>query len=286
MIDDLAKWDDINEIRKSTPGLGISVSTQYMLDQISIAYESLSKKVEFLTKQCCVKQSSSQAWLNAQDVLACTGDSFGLAEMQNCYCTAGIDLSMSTDLCCCCIIVEKGGELYVVSHYFLPGARIKDAEARDGVPYQLYMMRGLLSASGENYIDLNDVFLWMTQLIEKWSIYPLAVGYDPYGMGILTSMMENYGFKMSAVKQGENLTGIINEVDGRVADHNIHIGDNDITKIHFLDSALKVNAENNRRRLVKLNTKCHIDGMAAFLDAMCMRSCFNDEIGQQLTNEG
>ena len=48
MIDDVSKWDDINELQKSLPGLGVSVSVQFMLDEINSAYQSLPKKIEFL----------------------------------------------------------------------------------------------------------------------------------------------------------------------------------------------------------------------------------------------
>ena len=63
MIDDPEKWDDINELQKSLPGLGESVSVQFILKEIATAHESLSKKTEFLTKYCNIKQNSSQAWL-------------------------------------------------------------------------------------------------------------------------------------------------------------------------------------------------------------------------------
>jgi hypothetical protein len=53
-----------------------------------------------------------------------------------------------------------------------------------------------------------------------------------------------------------------------------------------LDSAVKLNAENSRKRLVKLAKNRHIDGTAALLDAVCMRACFHEEIGEQLKNEG
>lgn len=284
MIDDMSKWDDINELRKSLPGLGVSVSVQFMLDQINTAYESISKRVEFLTKYCCIKQNSAQAWLPADVVMAATGDAITLEDLRGSYCVGGIDLSQSTDLTACCILVEKDGQLYVVSHFFLPAARIKDAAARDNLPYHIYAQRGLLTLSGENYIDYHDCYNWFTALIEQYEIYPLAVGYDPYGASYLVQDMKNYGFKMSDVKQGENLTGIINECDGRFRDGSIHIGDNDLLKAHCLDSALKLNAENSRKRLVKLSRMAHIDGMAALLDALCMRACYHDEIGEQLKN--
>lgn len=55
MIDDPDKWNDINELRKANPNLGVSVTVDYMLDEIAIAEGSLSKRAEFLTKYCNIK---------------------------------------------------------------------------------------------------------------------------------------------------------------------------------------------------------------------------------------
>lgn len=285
MIDDVQKWDDINELRKSLPGLGVSVSTDYILDQIDSAYTSMSRKTEFLTKYCCIKQNSSTAWLRSEAIMEACGDELTLEQFRGSYCVGGIDLSQSTDLTACCIVIEQAGKLHVIAHFFLPAAKVKDAKARDNLPYDIYAQRGLLTLSGENYIDYHDCYNWFRALIEEYEILPLAVGYDPYGASYLVQDMTAYGFKMSDVKQGENLTGIINEVEGRFGDGSFDIGDNDLLKVHLLDSAVKLNAENSRKRLAKLAKNRHIDGTAALLDAMCMRACFHDEIGQQLKNE-
>ena len=50
MIDDVEKWDDINELQKSNPNLGVSVTVDFLLEEIAVAEGSLSKKAEFLTK--------------------------------------------------------------------------------------------------------------------------------------------------------------------------------------------------------------------------------------------
>ena len=285
MIDDISRWDDLGELRKSLPGLGISVSEQFMRDQIASAYESLSKKVEFMTKYCCIKQSSSQAWLPAEAVMAASGAPISLEDLRGCYVVGGIDLSQTTDLTACCIVCEKGGELYVVSRFFLPAQRIHEATARDALPYDIYIQRGLLIPSGENYVDYRDCVKWYVDLVREYEIYPLAIGYDRYSAQNLVQDLQGYGFHLHDVIQGENLTGIINETDGRFRDGTIHIGDNDLLKAHCLDSAVKVNAENNRKKLCKLARFSHIDGMAALLDAMCMRTFKHDEIGEQLKNE-
>lgn len=92
MIDDIQKWNDINELRKSNPNLGVSVSVDYLLEEIAIAEGSLSKKAEFLTKYCNIKQNSSQAWLATQDIEKISGEHLELEDFRNSYCVGGIDL--------------------------------------------------------------------------------------------------------------------------------------------------------------------------------------------------
>ena len=124
----------------------------------------------------------------------------------------------------------------------------------------------------------------MTELVEKYQIYPLKVGYDRYSATYLVNDLKAYGFHMDDVYQGENLSPIINTVEGMLKDGKIRIGDNDLLKVHMLNSATKRNNETNRRRLIKLSPMAHIDGMAAFLDAMTVRDKYLAEIGDQLKN--
>ena len=285
MIDDVQKWDDLNELRKSLPGMGVSVSVRFVLDQIDIARDSISKKAEFLTKYCNIKQSSSQAWLNELDVLKSCGEHLELEDFAHCYCVAGIDLSQTTDLTAACIVIEKDEELYVIAHFWMPSEKLEEASANDSLPYDIYVQRGLLSLSGENYIDYHDVFSWMTTLVEQYELLPLKVGYDRYSAQYLVQDMKSYGFHMDDVFQGENLTPVIQESEGLIKDGRVHIGDNDLLKMHFLDSALKINTNTNRVRLVKIANRRHIDGMAAFLDAMTVRQKWYSEIGGQLRNQ-
>lgn len=285
MIDDIEKWNDINELRKSNPNLGVSVSVDYLLEEIAIAEGSLSKKAEFITKYCCLKQNSSLAWLEAKAVEDASGEALKLEDFENCYCVGGIDLSQTTDLTSCCIIIEKNGELYVFSKFFLPAEKIDEATQRDGLPYQAYITRGLLSPSGENYIDYNDCYNWFMQLVTDYKIYPLKVGYDRFSAQYLVQDMAREGFHMDDVYQGENLYPVIRETEGLLKDKKIHIGDNDLLKAHLLNSAIKMSTERGRGKLVKLSPNLHIDGTAALLDAMTVRQKWYGEIGGQLKNE-
>ena len=286
MIDDIEKWNDINELRKSSPNLGISVPVDFYLDEIAIAEGSLSKKAEFMTKYCNIKQNSSLAWLSTNVVSKASGDALDLNDFRECYAVGGIDLSQTRDLTAAVMVVEKKGELYVFAKFWLPAEKIDEATERDGIPYNIFIQRGLLEPSGDNLIDYHDCYNWFRMMVEQYHIYPLAVGYDRYSAAYLTQDMAAYGFKMDSVFQGESLYGVIQEAEGLLEDGKIHIGDNDLLKDHLLNSAIKMSNERGRGKLVKVHPSLHIDGTAALLDAMTVRQKWAGEIGQQLRNEG
>ena len=285
MIDDPDKWDDINELRKANPNLGVSVSVDYMLEEIAIASGSISKRIEFLVKYANLKQSSSAAWLSTRDVERMCGEPLSLSDFKETYAVAGVDLSQTRDLTACTVVIERKGELYVFARFFMPTERIDEATARDGVPYNIYIQRGLLYPSGENFIDYHDCFRFLTELVEEYHIYPLMVGYDRYSAQYLIQDLNQYGFRTDDVFQGENLWGILQEMEGLIADGKVHIGDNDLLKTHLLNAAIKMSNERGRGKLVKVAPSLHIDGTAALADAFTVRQKWASEIGEQLKNE-
>ena len=284
MIDDIQKWNDMEELKKANPNMGVSVSKDFLQEEIAVAEGSLSQKAEFITKHCNLKQNSSQAWLSAQAVEQACGQPLDLEEFRNSYCVGGIDLSRTTDLTACTAIIEKNGKLYVFAHFFLPAERLEEATARDGLPYSIYVQRGFLTLSGDNFVDYHDCFNWYRMLIEEHQIYPVKVGYDRYTAQYLVQDMKQYGFHMDDVFQGFNLTPVIRETEGLMRDGVFCIGDNDLLKVHLLDMAIKTEAESGRCKPVKMSVTAHIDGGAALLDGMTVRQKYYAEIGEQLKN--
>ena len=286
MIDDVDKWNDINELKKANPNLGVSVSVDYMLEEIAVAEGSLSKKTEFLTKYCNIKQNSSQAWLTAQDVKKCFGHNMTLEDLRHSYGLGGIDLSLAVDLTASVIAVEKDGVTWFATQFFMPANKVDEATQRDGLPYRIYAERGLLTISGENTVDYHDVHEWFRMLEREYEILPLKVGYDRYSAAYLVQDMQADGFDMESVSQGSNLTGVLIDMEGMIKDGRLRcINDNDLMKVHMLDAALKFEEGTNRRRLIKMSAKQHIDGMAALSDAICMRHNYYETMQAQLSNE-
>ena len=285
MIDDPSKWDDLEELKKSNPNMGVSVSADFFIEEIAIAKNSLSKRAEFLVKYCNIKQSSTQAWLPFEVVDAVSGGEYQLDDFRSTYCVGGIDLSQTTDLTACCVVIEKDSKLYTFAKFFMPENKIDELQEREGVPYRLYVNAGFIQPSGENYVDYNDCFEWFRMLVEEYEILPLQVGYDRYSAQYLVQQMEQYGFHMDDVFQGTNLTPVLHECDGLMRDKVLQLGTNNVLKAHFLNVAMKQDEESRKIRPVKIDPRCHIDGFVAVIDALTVRQKWADSIGEQLKNE-
>lgn len=284
IIDDVEKWDDIEELKKANPNMGVSVQPEFFIEEIAIAKGSLSKKAEFLTKYCNIKQSSSIAWLDYITVDKAMTD-YTLEDFRGCYGVGGIDLSQTTDLTAATALIEKSNILYAFTQFFMPADKLEEQQAVDGIPYGIYAQQGILTLSGEHYVNYKDVFNWYVELIRKYQIRMLKIGYDRYSAQYLIDDLKKFGFHTDDVYQGENLTPVIREFEGIIKDGNFKICNSNLLKIHFLDVAMKQNAETRRIRPVKLETKAHIDGFVSVIDAMTVRQKYWKEVGLLLKNE-
>lgn len=284
MIDDLEKWNTKEELAKANPNLGVSVQWEFFEEQIAIALQSLSKKAEFMTKYCNIKQNSSIAWLDYETVAKAAGQPYTLDDFRGCYCVAGIDLSRTTDLTAVSLVVEKGGKNHIITQFFMPQERYNVAIDEEGVPYNIFKEQGYLTISGEHQVNYKDVFAWFVRLIKEYKIRPLKVGYDRYCAGYLVEEMKEAGFHMDDVYQGTNLTPVLNTFEGDLKDGMYLIGENNLLKSHLLNVAVQIQTDDSRMKPVKIEKRAHIDGAVSIFDALAVKMKYHKEIGRQLQN--
>lgn len=286
MIDDIEKWDSIEELKKSNPNLGVSVSAEYYLEQIEIARNSISKKVEFMTKFCNIKQNSAVAWLDYWDVMKCVHEEkpLSLEDFKGCYCVGGIDLSRTTDLTAASIVINRDGINHIFTRFYMPQKRYEVAINEDNTPYNIYRDRGFLFISGENQVDYKDVYNWFIELVKVYKIKPLKIGYDRYSANYLVEDLKTAGFHTDDVYQGTNLTPILHEFEGNLKDGLFDFGDNSMLAAHFLNVAVDINLNDSRMKPVKIEKRMRIDGAMSVFDAITMVSKYHNEIGKKLLN--
>lgn len=286
MIDDESKWDSITELQKANPNLGVSISVDEILEQIHVAEISPREKTEFLIKRCNIHQTAAEAWLSAKTINSAYQQQIPLEEMAHSYCVAGIDLSHTTDLTALSLVIEKDGTLNVFTKYWLPRGRLQEAMDRDGLPYDLWVSQGYIDLSGDMIIDYHDLEEYLLHVMRDYEILPLVVGYDRWSSTYLVDSLKTQGLTMDDVRQGPNLTPVIQEMEALLLEGKINIADNSpITRMHMADVALK-RTKDSRTMLVKIRdtSTVHIDGVLATLDALTVRQKWSEQYGETLKN--
>ena len=247
--------------------------------------------MEVKVKYANLKQNMSTCWLRAEDINKAFGWHKPLEDLRGHYCVCGVDLSQTTDLTSSCLICEVDGVLWIHSHFWLPNKRLEEATRRDNVPYEIYIKKGFLSLSGEEFINNDDVVQWIMSLVKDYKIYPLQIGYDRWSAQDMVQKLQAKKFHLADVIQGYNLSSVSDTFEGMLREGRIRdMDDNDLLKIHMADSAQQMESNTEyahpRKKLVKITKSAHVDGMAAILDAMAMRQFKWAELGKRLMNGG
>ena len=265
MIDDIQKWDDVQELKKALPNLGVSFFEKNLQKEIRKAHASPSYKNDLICKNSNKKIRLSQ------------GDVIKPEDFQRMACVGGVDLSQTTDLTSACVVINFEGVNYVYSHFWIPAGRLKDLTERDNVDYSAMVSHGFLSLSGDKFVDYKDVTKWFVDLRKEYKLNILVIGYDRYSSTYFVDEMKQQGFLMDDVNQGTNLSPILTEFEGLIMQGLIQTGTNGLLQSHIRNTAIKREADGKRMRMLKISETKHIDGMAALIDALTVKSKYNDQ---------
>lgn len=161
--------------------------------------------VNFLTKQLnrWVTARGGQ-YLDLEKLKECESD-LTLEDMRGKECYLGIDLSSGGDLTSIALVFPlESGDIYVYSHSFMPELRLDEHIKTDDVPYQIWVREGLLTLTSGAYgikTDYKYIINHLQELIEKYNIKVLEVGYDAHNAGAFLVDLDFLGCDLTEVKQ-------------------------------------------------------------------------------------
>ncbi|MCL2248666.1 MAG: terminase large subunit [Oscillospiraceae bacterium] len=287
MIDDEKKWNDIDELKKANPNMGVSVPESYFREEMAVAEISPAMMSEYLTKYCNIKQNSSVAWLTTGAIQKAwkLGAGKKLEDFKGCSAVGGLDLSKTTALTSSAAQIERKGKIYSFTQFFMPEDKVAILQEVDGVRYDKYIREGILTVSGKSQVNYKDVLNWFLWLRDEYKIYFPKIGYDRYSAGYLVNDLISAGFDVDDVIQGTNLMPVIDEFEGIINDGKFAIVDNDLLAIHFLNTAMKQDGLTRRFRPVQIAQRAKIDGFVSNICAMTVRQKHYEEIKYYLSNE-
>lgn len=265
--------DSIDEIfqnkktwMKSNPSLGKVKTYSYIEDIMNKARNDLSTRVTMLCKDFNIKQLESGSWLSFDDLNNET--KFDISFLKNSYAVAGVDLSSTTDLTASIVLVIKDNKKYIVPHFFMPKNTLERRMQEDSVPYDIWVKRGLITLSEGSQNNFSLVTEWFLEMVRKYDIRPLWVGYDPWNSQYWVDEMEDNGFTLEKIRQGVfTLSEPMKQLEADLKNQIVIYDNNPVLKWCLSNTQAKVDVNGNIQPC-KLNSKYkRIDGAVALIIA-------------------
>lgn len=262
-LDNADEWQNPESWVKANPGLGTIKDANKLRDKVNKAINDSSLLSNLLCKDFNVRQTNTSSWLKFDEL----NNENEYDDFKDCYCIGGCDLSSTTDLTCATLLGFKNNELMVKQMYFIPANNIQKKVDEDHIPYDKWIERGLVRASGDSKIDYHDVTNWFIEQVENFELRPLWVGYDSWGATYWCDEMKDAGFDMVEVRQGaKTMSAPMKLMKADLIDKKINYNNNPVLKWCLSNTAIKRD-ENENIRPVKEQSRQRIDGTVSLIDA-------------------
>ena len=159
-------------------------------------------------------------------------------------------------------------EWYCAQMYFIPEEVAEQKQKEDKVPYKVWKEQGYVRFCSGNKVRETDITEWFVELREKYSIYTLWVGYDPWGANLWVEDMKKNSFTMEEVRQGaKTMSTPMKQLSCELSSKNINYNNNPILKWCLTNTQVEIDKNENIRPIKGKNKKQRIDGAVALIDA-------------------
>lgn len=268
LVYELDKNDDIEDSKvwkKCCPSLDITVTDDYMRQQLTMMKNNPSDEVPILTKTFNKWCQSSESWLPYSLILENTKKVDMTTIPDNTYAILGVDLAAVSDLTClsCCYNVD--GIFYFKTWIFIPEVALEESPNKS--MYKEWQKDGLIEVTPGNATDYDYVLNKILE-INKY-VKVVKVMYDSWNATQFTENAIQQRVKMEPFSQSlGNFNRPTKEFERLLRLGKIVIDDNEAVRWCFSNCTLKVD-NNDNSKPVKAGTKHQkIDPVISMLEAL------------------
>lgn len=265
-LDEGDNWKDPSVWIKSNPNLGVTVSPEYIHEQITLAENSPSEEVGVKTKNLNLWCDASEVWIPDHYILDATRE-VPWEEFKDCDLVyGGIDLSSTTDLTAVAAMGVKDDRYIFRVHYFLPEESL--SENRFKIRYAEWRKNGWLTITPGNVTDYDFILNLLTSL--DGDIMFQKIGYDAWNSTQFVISATDAGLPMRPYSQAlGNFNKPTKEMERLILSGKVSIDNNGITR-HCFRNVQMVLDKNGNTKPSKQFAEKKIDGVIAMIEALGM----------------
>ena len=199
-LDEDDDWTDPRNWVKANPNLGVSVSVDYLEQQVKDALN----RPEAVTN---VKTKNLNMWVDAEDTWVLdekwmessltTDDSM----LEGMPCCGGLDLSSVADITAFVLLFKDDEErIYLKPYFWIPEDTYQEKIRKENVFYAEWVDKGYVRLTPGNVIDYDYIMADITQIAQRYNISSIA--YDRWNSSQIVINLQNEGLQMSPFGQG------------------------------------------------------------------------------------
>jgi phage terminase large subunit-like protein len=197
-------WKDPGTWRAANPGLGQSISEEYLARECQRAQDSPAYENTFKRLHLNLRTEQDTRWLSIDTWDACD-EVYALEDLRERKCWGGLDLSTTTDLSSLVLafpIENEDGSTKVIAlpFFWAPKERAVERERRDRVPYLTWARQGFLELTPGNVVDYDYIRSKINELGRQYEIVDIAV--DRWNATQLATQLGHDGFELVSFGQG------------------------------------------------------------------------------------
>ncbi|CAN7201892.1 terminase large subunit [Acidovorax sp. LjRoot118] len=261
-------YEDESVFIKANPNLGVSLTLQYLREQVREGKDLPSKRNMVLRLNFCKWTEASEGWcdLDHWDQCATPVHTSALVKRK---CFGGLDLASVSDFCALAWVFppEQAGELWqVLLKLYLPEAAVKRMRDKQRLPVDHWIELGLITVTPGNVTDYEFIQRDINADRELYDVQQIA--FDRFNASQLVTNLQNDGALMVGFGQGYgSMSAPCKELERLYMSHQLAHGGHKVLRWMASNTvATKDAAENIKFDRAKSTQK--IDGMVAIAMAL------------------
>jgi len=256
-------WSDADTFRKVNPNLNISVSEDYLLDQLKRAMISAERQSEFRTKHCNEWVGATCVWMN---MLAWQRQKMDmrLEDFMGESCHVAIDLAEQKDCSSVAVLFKRDGKYYGFCKHFVPEAAFQWNDK-----YKAFALGGHIETTPGNAQDYGEIKKYIEWLASNFTVKTCV--FDPWQANQMMQELVATGLEVyKFTQQFSSYSDPMKTLETAVLDGNFyHNGDPVLT--WMMGNVAAYISKDSHIKPVKSNAnnpRCKIDGAVAMIMAM------------------
>lgn len=264
-------WRDEKVWPKAAPNLGVTVTRDYYRQQVRAAEGMPTVRNTVKRLQFCIWTEGAEKWLPIEEWIACKRPELcALERLRGRRCFAGLDLAGTSDLAALVLhfppLDDEAAAL--VPFFFMPKDTLSERQAKDRVPYALWVEKKLIEATEGDVTDYRAIRAKLRWLREECGFDIVEVPFDPDDATQLSTELIEDGFKPVPFYQTKrNFTPAVREAEALIAKRAIAHPGHEVLDWMFGNVIMERNRE-DQVKPVKGHDREKNDGMVAWLEAL------------------